>query len=122
MTHLTLEDEADLAAAEVAPNTDDYDPIELREAILRIIDRHIADHDFDLNPVAIVWARSKVQWAVDRADNFADQGGENAEQWRKFARLMHMWLLGSGEGCVVTPLDTRLPELKPLFTKKGDPL
>lgn len=68
--------------------------------------------DYDLDPDAIEWARGKVQWLIDKADRFADQGGENAEQWRRLARIVHMQLLGSGEGCVITPLDTRLPEMK----------
>lgn len=39
---LTPEDLADLASAEAAPNTDDYDPAELRRAVLRIADRRAA--------------------------------------------------------------------------------
>lgn len=75
--------------------------------------------DYDLDPEAIEWARAKVQWAVDRARNFESKSTDNAEGWRRVANIIEMWLLGDGTGCVITPLDPRLPELKPII-RGGD--
>lgn len=60
MAALTPQDEADLAAAEVAPNTDDYDPAELRRAIQQIIDRRALD------------LRARIKALAETMDNACD--------------------------------------------------
>ena len=75
--------------------------------------------NYDADPDALAWARAKIQTAVDRAEAFAQKGGPNAQQWRKTAGIMRMWLLPTDEGCVIGPFDSRLakPEVQALLAE-----
>lgn len=70
---------------------------------------------FGTDPGALAWARGHVGKLRDRYREFgqrADERGnrELAAQWRKFANLLDMELIG-GKGCVITPFDERRPLL-----------
>lgn len=87
-------------------------------------------HDrFRRDPEALAWARGHVERLRDRYRRFeakarAEGRTERATQWRKFANLLQMELIG-GEGCVYTPFDERLPRRKqvmPDTTQTMDPL
>lgn len=66
---------------------------------------------YDSDPDALAWARERVQHYIDRCETWAAAGGPHAEESEKFAALMHMWFIGSGDGCVLTAFDARRPEL-----------
>jgi hypothetical protein len=70
-----------------------------------------APSDFDRDPEAIAWARTKIQHAVDLADRGAREAKteEQREKWRHAAWFMRQRFLGPGEGCVITAFDERLP-------------
>lgn len=67
---------------------------------------------YDRDPDAIAWARTKIQHSIDKAERFSREADtEDARtRWRWIAKFMHRELLGSGEGCVITAFDERLPE------------
>ncbi len=71
---------------------------------------------FDADPDALAWARGKVQRLADRYCEFGrhctERGDrEKAAQWRKFASLLELELIG-GKTCVITPFDERRPRLR----------
>jgi hypothetical protein len=64
---------------------------------------------------SLAWARGHVQALADKYRRFEtdarnDGRHETATQWRKFANLLEMQLIG-GSGCVITPFDERRPSL-----------
>lgn len=70
---------------------------------------------FGSDPDALAWARGHVQNLADKyrqfeADARRDGRAERAQQWRMFANLLQMQLIG-GNGCVITPFDERRPSL-----------
>lgn len=80
--------------------------------------------NYDADPDALEWARAKIQVYVDKARRFERQS-DNPEGWRRVANIMEMWLLPSGQGCVIGPFDRRrsFPEIQALLAemKKEDP-
>lgn len=69
--------------------------------------------DYDRDPDALAWARTKIQREVDRLRDWErtakDRGdGERAMQWRKMANLLNMRFIG-GTGCVIAAFDERKP-------------
>ncbi len=68
--------------------------------------------DYDRDPDAIAWARTKIQHSIDMADRGSREAKteEQRERWRFAAWFMRREFLGSGEGCVITAFDERLPE------------
>ncbi|GGT43523.1 hypothetical protein [Streptomyces purpureus] len=71
--------------------------------------------DYDRDPEALAWARTKVQHEIDRANQFvasATTVGDQdaADRWSFAARHLRRTLIG-GEGCVMGRFDERLPEL-----------
>lgn len=80
------------------------------------------DARFALDPDALAWARGKVERLRDKYRRFEIQARERgdtelAAQWRKFANLLEMELIG-GKGCTITPFDERRPSLAEL-TEEG---
>ena len=70
---------------------------------------------YDYDPDAIAWARARVQKLVDRYREFERQpGNTDPRQWRKFANLLEMELIG-GSGCVIRPFDPRAAEMHKLL-------
>ncbi|MER7815612.1 hypothetical protein [Streptomyces sp. NPDC096153] len=68
---------------------------------------------YDRDPEAIAWARRKVERSVDMAEQGSREArldDEQRERWRFAAWFMRREFLGSGEGCVITAFDERLPE------------
>lgn len=70
---------------------------------------------YDRDPEALAWARGHVERVIEKYRRFEsearDRGdAERASQWRKFANLLQMELVG-GQGCVITAFDERLPSL-----------
>jgi hypothetical protein len=70
---------------------------------------------FGADPDALAWARGHVEALRDKFREFETRRGELgdeqlATQWRKFANLLDMELIG-GKGCVITPFDERRPSL-----------
>ncbi len=68
---------------------------------------------FDTDPDALAWARSAVERLVTKYRRFEAQcSGEpdRASQWRKFANLLELELIG-GKTCVITPFDERRPAM-----------
>lgn len=70
---------------------------------------------FGSDPDALAWARGHVQRLADKfrrfeADARSDGRTGQAQQWRKFANLLDMQLIG-GSGCVITPFDVRRSSL-----------
>lgn len=69
---------------------------------------------YDTDPMALEWARSHVQTLADRfrklsAQAQASGNPDRAAQWRKFANLLEMELVG-GDGCTIRPFDWRRPD------------
>ncbi len=69
---------------------------------------------YDSDPDALAWARGHVERVIGKYRRFEkearDKGdAEKATQWRKFANLLQMELVG-GTGCVVTAFDERSPQ------------
>lgn len=74
---------------------------------------------YDYDPDAIEWARSRVEKLVSKYREFecmARNAGnqERAGQWRKFANLFEMELIG-GTGCTIRPFDPRAAEMHALL-------
>lgn len=69
---------------------------------------------FDRDSDAIAWARTKIQHSIDMADRGSLEATteEQRTRWRFAAWFMRREFLGSGEGCVITAFDERLPEWK----------
>lgn len=67
--------------------------------------------DYDRDPEAIAWARRKIERSIDMADRGSRESetGEQRERWRFAAWFMRREFIGSGEGCVITAFDERLP-------------
>ena len=67
--------------------------------------------DYDRDPEAIAWARTKIQPSIDKAERFSREADteEARTKWRWIAKFMHRELIGSGEGCTITAFDERLP-------------
>lgn len=73
------------------------------------------DARFGTDPDALAWARGKVvklraKYRLFEASSRDEGKPELATQWRKFANLLTMELIG-GNGCVITPFDERRPSL-----------
>jgi len=76
-----------------------------------------ASTNYDADPAAIAWARAKLQRSVDRLHDFERQAiekgaPERVERWRRTAKWIEWQILGTGEGCVITPFDPRLPQVE----------
>jgi hypothetical protein len=70
----------------------------------------------DRDPVALAWARAKIQRHVDKLRGWEAQAAENgnAEQsrlWRNVANHLDRTFIG-GSGCVIASFDERLPQVK----------
>lgn len=68
---------------------------------------------FDRDPEALVWARTKIQNEIDRAERFVEEALAkeaigNAQFWRSHALHLHRSFIG-GEGCTIAAFDERLP-------------
>jgi hypothetical protein len=78
---------------------------------------------YDYDPEAAAWARGHVEKLVTRYRQFeadARSKGNQAQesQWRKFANLLEMELIG-GTGCVIRPFDPRAAEMHKLLRDGG---
>lgn len=77
---------------------------------------------FEADPEALAWARGYVERLVTKYRGFeatarSEGRTEMASQWRKFANLLRMELIG-GEGCVITPFDERRPQFAALLNEE----
>ena len=87
--------------------TDACDVLYLRDGDLRDV--------YDTDPLALEWARAKVEHEIVRAREMQRQGAEigiDATLWANYEHLLRDALIG-GEGCVVAAFDRRLPDLIP---------
>ena len=69
---------------------------------------------YDSDPEALAWARGHVERVIEKYRGFEAQArdkgdADKATQWRKFANLLRMELVG-GTGCVITAFDERSPQ------------
>lgn len=76
-------------------------------------------HELDYDQEAVDWARAKVVKVRDKYRAWEmkakDEGNkERMMKWRTIANVLEMELIG-GRGCVITPLDERLPEMMRLL-------
>ena len=72
--------------------------------------------DYDRDPAALAWARTKIQHEIDRLNHFhtsakAAGNDEQAEMWRRMANHLRRTLIG-GSGCTIGAFDERLPDLR----------
>ncbi len=79
--------------------------------------------DFGTNPEALAWAREHVERVAAKYRGFeatarSEGRMEMASQWRKFANLLQMELVG-GKGCVITPFDERRPQILGAEAREG---
>jgi hypothetical protein len=70
---------------------------------------------YDRDPEALAWARGHVERVIGKYRRFETDArnrgdAEKATQWRKFANLLRMELVG-GQGCVITAFDERVAQL-----------
>jgi hypothetical protein len=69
--------------------------------------------DFDRNPEALAWARTKLQHHIDKLAGWEQQATaqdktEQAEHWRRTKNYLLRSFIG-GHGCVIAAFDERLP-------------
>ncbi|MGQ4343538.1 hypothetical protein [Streptomyces sp. SAS_275] len=72
--------------------------------------------DFDTDPAALAWARTKVQHEIDRAEKFIEQATqagkpEAVQRWRFIANHLRNSFIG-GDGCTIARFDERLPAFR----------
>lgn len=70
--------------------------------------------DFDRDPEALAWARTKLQHHIDKLARWEQQAGEQdkteqAAHWRRVKHYLLRSFIG-GRGCVIAAFDERLPE------------
>jgi len=84
-------------------------------------DHNPAEPDFDNDPAALEWARTKIEFFIARCrKNEATmrvKGQEDgAMRWRVTANHMERQFVG-GVGCVIADFDARLPEFNEMVRK-----
>ena len=72
--------------------------------------------DYDRDPAALAWARTKIQHDIDRLTRYhtsakAAGADEQAETWRRMANRLRRTFIGDS-GCVIGAFDERLPDLR----------
>lgn len=91
----------------------------LRDSPMVTVHDETGDSRFSTDPEALAWARGHVVKLRDKFRKFGSRCRDDGElsraiQWRKFANLLDMELIG-GKGCVIAPFDERRPEFAALI-------